>query len=376
MLGVAPSEKHRVGQGGWTAGRGRLRARRLRVRTRWVGVGCVVGLVGVSCLGIASVAAASESAFRRIEVADLSVSVPSEWKPQKHDWGAGAAGTYLADAAHQPGNAVTFSVAYGKEDQGTVVGSGPDLLDALNQDGRFSNVRGRAVHLPDVHAYELAFDVKLGTQKFTGLKYVLFHNGKGYVVTYEALKSQAGHLAQFRQSARSMRYVRGSAQPDIRRVTVSRARNGTLTFRIDFRAPVVLDWSKSLQVSLDTDRNEETGVQGAEYTLAFMSAGKEPPSAVLFTVRGEDESASQPRSLSFSTTPTSATFRIAATAIGHPTVFRFSVLIQDQATGAYPIYDQAPSDLRPYELSNPWSYPKSGKHTTGQAYPTETYINP
>jgi hypothetical protein len=338
-------------------------------------VGLLVGLLLVGCLGIVAGATATGSVFRRIEVADLSVIVPSEWTPQKHDWGKGGAGTYLADPAHQPGNAVTFSVAYVKDDQGTVAEYGPDVLAFVKKDGRFSNVRGRAVHLPSVHAYEVDFDVKLGSQDFVGSKYVLFNNGTVYVVTYEALKSQAAHLTQFRQSAESMRFVRGTAQPDIRRATVSRAANGTLTFRIDFGAPVVIDSSKMLQVMLDTDRNAKTGVEGAEYSLAASADEGQPTSAGLFTVHGQDSSPSLPPSLHFSSTPTSATFRIAAGAIGNPTVFRFWVFVQNVATEVRPVYDVGPSNLRG-DLTNQWIYPKTGVHLAGQVYPTETYVNP
>lgn len=161
-----------------------------------------------------------------------------------------------------------------------------------------------------------------------------------------------------------------ASRPDIRTVTVSRDPAGTLSFVISFAAPVTLGSETRMEVMLDTDRNSSTGIQGGEYALDYSSAGDgEMPYASLFTARNGETDVSTPSSLHFSSTPSSASFGIAAADIGGPASFDFWVFIEQN----HVLVDTAPAGLLSSPYLKPWTYPKGGVLAAGQAYPVETY---
>ena len=310
--------------------------------------------------------------------------VPAEWRKVLREEPPGTVSTFMADPKHKPGNAVTFSVYSIEAEPGanTAFALGAVLVDTLKRDKEFSNVRSRIMHLPSVVAVQVGFDVTLKGRKFTGFKYALVHSKKAYLVTYEAIRARASHIPQFLASARSMQYTRGPYEPDIRTVTVARTPTGVISLQIRFRSPVALDWDRKLQVMLDTDKDHRTGIQGAEYALDFSSPAPNshaPPTVALLTARGGNAQESRPRSLTFSSTRTSATFRIADADIGHSASFDFWTFINVNAADSEMMADFAPSNVGSVfagsPAENPWTYPKKGTRSRN-AYPTQTYVNP
>jgi hypothetical protein len=158
-----------------------------------------------------------------------------------------------------------------------------------------------------------------------------------------------------------------SGRPDIDEVVVSRDRAGTLTFAIKFASAATLGTDTKLQVMLDTDGNSSTGSEGAEYALDYSAAvdGMDPTPALL--VAGEGESMSAPPD--FSSTPSSATFRIPVNDVGDPDSFDFWVFVEVSGD----LVETAPTHVMVSTSALPWTYPKDGAPETGQPYPTDTY---
>ena len=289
---------------------------------------------------------------QRVVVDDLAVRVPAEWRRRA----TGERGVFMFDPRHQTSgmkdHAVSFSVFSSQ------LGSEWGLLDEasgafheLRSNPTYSQVTVRNVHPPGVHAFEFSFRAKLEDGLFLGRKYLVVHRGRIYWVTYEWLPRQtAAHLAQTKASVRSLRYVRGPYDPDIRTVVVTKSSTGMLSFRILFRHPTKLTAAHKLEVFLDTDLNAKTGARGAEYVLDYSKSSAD-------LANWHTKKFSRPKSLRFMSTPRSATFRVSTKALGNPSRFSFFVYV---AKGSG-LIDQVPLyGLREAE----WPYPGEHKNAT------------
>jgi hypothetical protein len=199
---------------------------------------------------------------------------------------------------------------------------------------------------------ECTFRAKLHDGLFIGRKYVVVHRGRIYWITYESSPRQtSAHLPQIKASASSLRYTRGPYDPDIRTVVVAKSRSGMLSFRISFLHPTKLTAAHKLEVFLDTDLDAKTGARGAECVLDYSKSSAD-------VGNWRSRKFSRPKSLRFTATPCSATFRISSKALGKPARFGFFVYV---AKGSG-LIDQVPLyGLREAE----WAYP--GEHKTATA---------
>jgi hypothetical protein len=140
-----------------------------------------------------------------------------------------------------------------------------------------------------------------------------------------------------------------------------------LTFAIRFASPVRLDAKTKLQVMLDTDRDSNTGTEGAEYALDYSSpTGWMDPTPMLLIA---GEGASRSATPEFSSTPRSATFRISVYDVGDPDVFDFWVFVEVSGD----LVETAPTHVIISSDAQPWTYPKDGAPGAGDPYLTETY---
>lgn len=302
---------------------------------RWFGSAAAMTSVAVAVwLGFGSATQAGvarsgteAASTQRVVVDDLAARVPAEWRREAMP----IRGVYMFDPRHEsPGahdHAVSFSIFSSR------LGSNWGLIDEaaagfreFRSNSTYSQATVRNVHLRGVHAFEFRFRAKLDDGWFIGRKYVVVHHGRIYWITYDCSPRQTrAHLSQIKASVSSLRSTRGPYDPDIRTVVVTRTPTGMLSFRITFRHPTELTGATQLQVMLDTDRKQQTGIQGSEYALDYSRARIDGPSTVLITVHGKNSLVSKPRSLHFRSTPTSATFQIASKALRKPGVFGFRV---------------------------------------------------
>lgn len=151
-------------------------------------------------------------------------------------------------------------------------------------------------------------------------------------------------------------------RPDIEQVVVSRSAAGTLTFRIEFAAAVVLDEETTVQVAIDADRDAATGVNGLEYSLDWTGY------ASLLTAVEGNPSESSPASLEFADEGDVVTFRISASDLGDLDRFDFYAFIRQGD-----VLDEAPSHVLFSAGAAPWTYPGGDVPAAGEPYPTETY---
>jgi hypothetical protein len=151
-------------------------------------------------------------------------------------------------------------------------------------------------------------------------------------------------------------------RPDIDQVVVSRGADGTLTFRIEFAEPVVLDDETTVQVAIDGDRNGATGVNGLEYSLDWTGY------ASLLTAVEGSPSESSPASLEFADEGDVVTFRISASDLGDLDRFDFYAFIRQGD-----VLDEAPSHVLFSAGAAPWTYPSGDVPAAGEPYPTETF---
>ena len=168
-----------------------------------------------------------------------------------------------------------------------------------------------------------------------------------------------------------------NARPNIDRVTVSRDHQDRLTFRIFFASPVGLDPKDQLQVAIDADRDPSTGVDGLDYSLDQSGSliGVDDD-RLLTAVDGEPVESNPPElrfdyePAGFGFTASSATFSVPASLIGDPARFDFYVFIRVDGE-----LDEAPSHVLFAAGDLPWTYPREGEPSAGEAYPVETYVD-
>jgi len=166
--------------------------------------------------------------------------------------------------------------------------------------------------------------------------------------------------------------------PNIERVTVSRDTHDRLTFRIFFATPVLVDPDDQIQVAIDADRDPGTGVDGLDYSLDEAGPLLGEEHALLPTAVDGKPVASSPPELRFSQqaagpygfSTSRVAFSVPASMIGDPDRFDFYVFIRVDGE-----LDEAPSHVLFSAASSPWTYPSAGEPETGQAYPTETYVD-
>jgi hypothetical protein len=159
----------------------------------------------------------------------------------------------------------------------------------------------------------------------------------------------------------------GGERPNIDRVAVSRDRAGVLTFRIHFASPVITDPDDTVQVAMDTDRNQHTGVDGLEYSLDYTG------SARLLTAVDGKPVVSDPPGLRFrreevgflGLRSSAMTFSIPASAIGDARRFDFYAFARMDGK-----LDEAPN---PRLLSHGlWTYPRQEARA---GFEVETYFD-
>jgi hypothetical protein len=281
---------------------------------------------------------------------------------------------FMADPGRQPANAVTFRVASEKNANGNTLTAGLKVKGALQGVSSFSDLRGRLVHLNGATAYQIRYLYRDGADLFRGVKYIVGKPGIADVATYEALLKDSAAVANvFAHSASSLRWLRGPYDLDIRSISVTRTRGNVLEFAIRFRHPISSKRA-DIQVLLDTDQDTRTGIQGAEYALDYSA---KPRSAALLKATGRQVHSSTPPTLTFATTPTSATFRIKARYVGDAAGFRFWVLA---STGQLPD-DVAPSeDLDSAIIAHAppvleWRFPKQASRQGRIYYGRLSYNN-
>ena len=149
------------------------------------------------------------SGLQRVVVGDLAIRVPAEWRSYDYDFGEGWKGVSMADPRHEPSDAVIFGFYTTKEPGMTTAELGKTLADSMDGDG--AAVRKQLAFLPSgIAAYEVRVDrTTVNGRTFVGLEYAFVRDSssgpRGYALLYRAAESQAGHMAQFRTSARSIR---------------------------------------------------------------------------------------------------------------------------------------------------------------------------
>jgi hypothetical protein len=165
------------------------------------------------------------------------------------------------------------------------------------------------------------------------------------------------------------------AEPMIDRVIVSRDASGLLRFRIVFTGLlVILDRGSRVQIAIDADRDSDTGINGAEYSLDLNGPPWERSSLALLKAVGGEPVVSHPPALRLGYTgdevldigATNMTFSIPASLIGDPRRFDFYVF-----TDVNGKHDQLPPQHL-FFSEGLLTYPK--EPTGGDAYPVETYV--
>lgn len=326
-----------------------------------------VSLSGVAaglalCLGPPTRASADNSTAtsatkqQQIVVGDLALRVPAEWRRAA---AARTQGVFMFDPRHDTASAknhaVTFSLfSFGQSPGYGLLNEAESGIATLRSNPSYSRVRGRNLHLPGVHAFELTYRAKQRDGLFQGRKYQIVHRGRMYVITFETSRQQAApHLAQIAASIRSTRYLHGPYAPDIRGVVVSKSRAGILSFHIRFRHPTKLTAASKVTVFLDTDLDSRTGVRGSEYVLFYFRSSAD-------LANSRTRKFSRPKSLRFAATPRSATFRIGSKALGSPAGLGLRVYV---ARGTA-LIDEAPLAGRSGLQEAEWAYPGDHKSAT------------
>jgi hypothetical protein len=196
------------------------------------------------------------SRLKEVVVGGLSIRVPAEWRSYDYKTGSGWRGVSLSDPRHEPSGAVIFGF-YSQDDPGTTTTqAGKELAAGLRSNTAYSTVRERPVVFPSgIRAYEVRYSLELNGRGFTGISYALVapssSGTRGYLILYRAVDSQAGHMAQFRASAQTIKKTRsvrtstqrGSGQ-GLKRIVVGdlfrreRAANGVAVRHPGLRAAV------------------------------------------------------------------------------------------------------------------------------------------
>ena len=214
-------------------------------------------------------ATSSSSGLQRVVVGDLSIRVPAEWRSYDYEVGSGWKGVSLSDPRHEPSDAVIFGFYSQEEPGATTAQMGKELAASMRTDKAFSAVRQKPVVFPSgIRAHEVRYSLDLNGRGFTGVSYAFVvpssSGTRGYLILYRAIDSQAGHMAQFRASAQSIKQAK-------RAPTTSRSASGLKRIVVGGLAiRVPAEWQSS-ELPSDIDG------------LVMFDPRHEPPAAVTFS---------------------------------------------------------------------------------------------